>query len=110
PARHAEVEAARYLLHEFISPPITLNLDGSASAVYQVAVTNPCALPIDATLLAKGDKSWIVAPDHRHSKLEPGQGKVFEFVCARESTNGLDGYQAPEFELRFDVLTSDARL
>jgi len=110
PERHLEVEAARYLLHEFISPPITLHLDGSASAVYQVAVTNPCALPIDVTLLAKGDKSWIVAPDHRHSKLEPEQGKVFEFVCARESTNGLAGFEAPEFELRFDVLTGDARL
>jgi hypothetical protein len=110
PARHAEVEAARYLLHEFVSPPITLNLDGSASAVYQVAVTNLCALTIDVTLLAQGDKSWIVAPDHRHSKLVPEQGKVFEFVCAREATNTLDGYEAPEFELRFDVLTPDARL
>ena len=110
PARLAEVEAARHLLHEFVSPPIALNLDGSASAVYQVAVTNPCVLPIDVTLLARGDKSWVVAPDHRHSRLEPEQGKVFEFVVARESTNTLDGYEAPEFELRFDVLTSDARL
>jgi len=110
PERHLEVEAARYLLHEFISPPITLSLDGSASAVYQVAVTNPCEMPIDVTLLAKGDKSWIVAPDHRHSKLEPEQGKVFEFICARESTNGVAGFEAPEFELRFDVLTTDARL
>ena len=110
PERHAEVEAARYLLHEFVSPPITLKFDGSASTVYQVAVTNPCALPIDVTLLARGDKSWIVAPDHRHSKLRPGQGKVFDFVCAREATNTLENYEAPEFELRFDVLTSEARL
>jgi hypothetical protein len=110
PERHLEVEAARYLLHQFVSPPITLHFDGSASAVYQVAVTNPCALPIDVTLLAKGDKSWIIGPDHRHSKLEPAQGKVFDFVCAREGTNKLDGFEAPEFELRFDVLTDDARL
>jgi hypothetical protein len=110
PARHLEVEAARYLLHEFVSPPIAVNLDGSASAVYQVAVTNPCALPIDVTLLAKGDKSWILAPDHRHSKLEPEEGKVFDFVCARQATNTLDGFEAPEFELRFDVLTPEARL
>lgn len=110
PERHLEVESARYLLHEFVSPPITLNLDGSASAVYQVAVTNPCSLPIDVTLLAKGDKSWLLAPDHRHSKLEPGRGKVFEFICARESTNGLAAFEAPEFELRFDVLTDEARL
>lgn len=110
PARHAEVEAARYLLHEFVSPPIQVHLDGSASAVCQVAVTNPCALPIDATLLAKGDKSWILAPDHRHSKLEPEEGKVFEFVCARQATNGLEGFEPPEFELRFDVLTPGARL
>lgn len=110
PARHLEVEAARYLLHEFVSPPIAVNLDGSASAVYRVAVTNPCALPIDVTLLAKADKSWTLAPDHRHSKLEPEEGKVFEFLCARESTNKLDGFEAPEFELRFDVLTPEARL
>ena len=110
PERHLEVERARYLLQEFVSPPITLNLDGSASAVYQVAVTNPCALPIDVTLLAKADKSWTVGPDHRHSKLQPGKGKVFDFVCARESTNGLAGFEAPEFELRFDVLTDEARL
>ena len=110
PARHLEVEAARYLLHEFVSPPIALNLDGSASAVYQVAVTNPCLLPIEVTLLPKADKTWIVAPDHRHAKLEPEEGKVFEFFCARESTNALKGYEAPEFELRFDVLTPEARL
>jgi hypothetical protein len=110
PERHLEVELARYLLHEFISPPITLQLDGSAGAVYQVAVTNPCVLPIDVTLLARGDQSWTIAPDHRHSKLEPTEGKVFEFFCARESTNGLDGFEAPEFEMRFDVLTSEARL
>jgi hypothetical protein len=73
-------------------------------------VTNPCTLPIDVTLLAKGDKSWMIAPDHRHSKLEPEEGKVFEFLCARESANKLDGYEAPEFELRFDVLTPEARL
>ena len=110
PARHLEVEAARYLLHEFVSPPIALQLDGSASAVYRVAVTNPCLLPIDVTLLAKGDPTWTLAPDHRHSKLEPEEGKVFEFVVARESTNGLAGYEAPEFELRFEVLTPEARL
>lgn len=110
PARHLEVEAARYLLHEFVSPPIAVNFDGSASAIYQVAVTNPCALPIDVTLLAKGDKSWMLAPDHRHSKLEPEEGKVFEFVCARQATNSLEGFEAPEFELRFDVLTPEARL
>jgi len=109
-ARHAEVEAARYLLHEFVSPPISVNLDGSASAVYRVAVTNPCMQPIEVTLLAKGDKSWVLAPDHRHSKLHSEEGKVFEFLCARESTNKLDGFEAPEFELRFDVLTPEARL
>ena len=110
PARHLEVEAARYLLHEFVSPPIAVNFDGSASAVYRVAVTNPCVLPIDVTLLAKADKSWTLAPDHRHSKLDPEEGKVFEFLCARESTNKLDGFEAPEFELRFEVLTPAARL
>ena len=110
PARHAEVEAARYLLHEFVSPPIAVHFDGSASALYRVAVTNPCVLPIDVTLLAKGDKSWILGPDHRHSKLQPEEGKIFEFVCARQATNGLDGFEAPEFELRFDVLTAEARL
>jgi hypothetical protein len=110
PERHLEVEAARYLLHEFVSPPIPVNLDGSASAVYQVAVTNPCILPIDVTLLAKADKTWVLAPDHRHSKLQPEEGKVFEFICARESTNGLNSFEAPEFELRFDVLTPEARL
>lgn len=110
PVRHAEVESARYLLHEFVSPPIAVNFDGSASAAYRVAVTNPCTLPIEVTLLAKGDKTWMLAPDHRHSKLEPEEGKVFEFLCARESTNKLDALEAPEFELRIDVLTPEARL
>jgi len=110
PVRHAEVEAARYLLHEFVSPPIALNLDGSANTVCRVAVTNPCTLPIDVTLLARGDKTWVIAPDHRHSKLEPEEGRVFEFLCARESANKLDSYEAPEFEMRFDVLTPEARL
>jgi hypothetical protein len=110
PARLAEVEAARYLLHEFISPPINLHPDGSATATYRVAVTNPCSLAIEVTLLAKGDSWWLLAPDHRHAKLEPRQGRVFDFACVREATGSLDGYEAPEFELRFDVLTSDARL
>jgi hypothetical protein len=110
PSRHAEVEAARYLLHEFASPPIAVNFDGSASAIYQVAVTNPCALPIDVTVLAKGDNSWTLAPDHRHSKLEPEEGRIFEFACARQATNSLNGFEAPEFELRIDVLTPEARL
>lgn len=110
PQRHLEVEAARYLLQEFISPPIAVKLDGSASAVCRLAVTNPCALPIEVTLLPKADKTWMLAPDHRHSRLEPEEGKIFEFLCARESTNKLDGFESPEFELRFDVLTPEARL
>jgi 3',5'-cyclic AMP phosphodiesterase CpdA len=110
PERHLEVELARYLLHEFISPPITVQPDGSAGSLYKVAVTNPCALPIDVTLLARGHGSWTVAPDHGHSTLQPTEGKVFEFFCAREATNGLNGFEAPEFELRFDVLTPEARL
>ena len=110
PERLADVEAARYVLHEFISPPIPLKLDGSAITTYQVAVTNPCTLAIDVTILAKSDASWIVAPDHRHAEIKPGQRRVFDFACVREATNTLRGYQAPDFELRFDVLTSDARL
>ena len=110
PARLAAAAAARYLLHEFVSPPITLQLDGSANAVCRVALTNPCALPLEVTLLAKGDATWVLAPDHRHTRLEPEQGRVFEFACARESTNAVRGYEAPEFELRFDVLTPEARL
>lgn len=109
-ARHAEVEDARYLLHEFASPPIAVNFDGSASAACRVAVTNPCTLPIEITLLAKGDKTWMLAPDHFHSKLEPEKGKVFEFLCARDANSRLDGLEAPEFELRIDVLTPEARL
>jgi hypothetical protein len=110
PERMQEVEAARYTLHQFVSPPIAVSSDGSASAVVRVALTNPCSLPIEITLLAKGDPAWLIAPDHRHAKIEPKQGKVFEFACAREATPSLDNFAAPEFELRFDVLTPDARL
>jgi len=110
PERLAEVETTRYLMHEFISPPILVNLDGSATATYQVQIANPITLPLDVTLLGKGDKSWIVAPDHRHAKLEPGQTRIFDFACVREGSNSLDTFEAPEFELRFDVLTPDARL
>ncbi len=109
PARLAEVESARYLLHEVLSPPISLRPDGSAAATCQVAISNSCALPIDVTLLAKADPSWTTAPDHRHTKLEFGQRKVFEFALVREPSP-LEDYQSPEFELRFDVLTPDARL
>jgi 3',5'-cyclic AMP phosphodiesterase CpdA len=109
PARLAEVDAARYLLHEFLSAPISLRPDGSAAATYQVAVSNSCALPIDMTLLAKTDPFWVAAPDHRHAKLEPGQRKVFEFGLVREA-GALADYESPEFELRFDLLTPDARL
>ena len=110
PERLAEVELARYLMHEFVSPPITVKLDGSATATYQVQVENPCTLALDVTVLGKGDESWIVAPDHRHAKLDPGQSTVFDFACVREGGNTIESFQAPEFELRFDVLTRDARL
>jgi 3',5'-cyclic AMP phosphodiesterase CpdA len=110
PERMQEVEAARYTLHQFISPPIAVNQDGSASAIVRVALTNPCSLPIEITLLAKGDPAWLIAPDHRHAKIDPKQGKVFEFACAREATKSLEDFTAPEFELRFDVLAPGARL
>ena len=110
PERLAEVELARYLMHEFISPPLSVKLDGSVTATYQVRIENPCTLPLDVTVLGKGDESWIVAPDHRHTKLDPGQTRIFDFACIREGTNTLQNFAAPEFELRFDVLTRDARL
>lgn len=110
PARLAEVEAARYLLHEFTSPPLAVRTNGGVSAVCRVAVTNPCTLPLDITLLAKGDPTWVVAPDHRHTKLPPEEGRVFEFACVRDDSGTLEGFEPPEFELRFDVLTPDARL
>ncbi len=111
PARHLEVEAARYLMHEYISPPVALQADGSAKAVCQVAITNPCALPIDVTLFPKSDDAaWAITPNHAHGKLEPAEGRVFEFTVARDSAQGLNRFAAPEFELRFDVLTPEARL
>lgn len=110
PERWAEVEAARYTLHRFVSPPIAVQADGSADALARVALTNQGALAIEATLVAKADESWRIAPDHQHFKVEPGQVKMVEFACIRAaSTNGA-GFTAPEFELRFDVLTPDARL
>lgn len=110
PDRMAEVDAARYLLHDFVSPPIPIRLDGYANSLTQVRLTNTCQLPIDVTVLAKGDKSWLLAPDHRHRQLQPGAHLIFDFFCNREPGVALDGMELPEFELRFDVLANGARL
>ncbi|MBM3847105.1 MAG: hypothetical protein FJ405_12580 [Verrucomicrobia bacterium] len=110
PERIAEVDAARYALHRVVSPAIQVSLDGSASGICQVEFKNPCSLPIDLTLLAKGGDSWRFAPDHRHAKLQPGAARVFEFACMRDASGSLDGFSLPQFELRFDVLAPGGRL
>jgi hypothetical protein len=109
-ARLADVDAARYLIHRCVSPPISLNADGSVTAIQRFAVTNPCTLPIEVTLVGRANESWMIAPEHRHAKIGPGEHLAFEFACIRQATGSVEGYEAPEFEMRFDVLSPDVRL
>lgn len=110
PARHAEVEAARSLLPEFVSPPLAVAPSGAVAGLVRLAVTNPCTLPIEVTFAVQADATWSVAPDHRHARLGPEEGQVFEFACTRDASRTLEGLEGPEFQLSFDVLTPEARL
>ncbi len=110
PERWADVEAARFTLHDIVSPPLEVQADGTATGHIRVALTNTCSLALDAVIVAKGDPAWRFAPDHGHASIEPGRFQIFEFECRRSPTNGLAGFTAPELELRFDVLTPEARL
>jgi hypothetical protein len=92
------------------SGPVPISAAGAVSVVCRLAVTNPTTLPLDVTLVAQGDPTWAVAPDHRHAQVPPEEGRVFEFGLVRDDSGTLEGFAAPEFELRFDVLTREARL
>ena len=101
PARLADVEAARYLLHELRSPPIPVHLDGSATTTYRLAVTNPCALPIDVTLLGTGDETWLIAPVPARQARRAVAG-VFNFACIRDARFPRR-FRGAEVELRFTL-------
>jgi hypothetical protein len=100
----------RFLHHEAASPPIEVTLDGAAGTLFRVALENPSSLALDATVSGHGPAPWVVAPDHRHSKVPPRGRVEFEFACIREPGGSLEGYRPPEFELRFDVLTPGLRI
>ncbi len=108
--REEEGDLIRYLHHQAASPPIDVALDGSASTLFKVALKNPSSLPLEVTVSGQGMAQWVVAPDHRHSKVAPGGRVEFEFACIREASPSLEGYRPPEFEMRFDVLTPNLRI
>lgn len=108
--REEDGDLVRYLHHEAASPPIDMGLDGTASTIFKVALRNPSSLPLEVTVMGHGREQWVVAPDHRHSTLAPGDRVEFAFACIRETTRSLEGYRPPEFEMRFDVLTPGLRI
>jgi len=68
--REKDGDIIRFLHHESASPPIEVGMDGRASTIFKVALRNPSSLPLDVTVLGHGVEQWVVAPDHRHSRVE----------------------------------------
>ncbi len=110
-ARQKDVHLVRSLRPKVLSGPLRLRLDGSANSIYKISVNNPSSLPLEVTMVGNvNDPAWIIAPDHSHVKVGPGEEKIFDFACIRKATGSVEGFAAPVFELKCDVLAPEARI
>src|SRR5690606_29847512 len=100
PERHRDLQRAQNLVPRRVSGPIELQADGSAATEYEIELTNPCDRPLEVTLAAGLAAGWSIAPDHRHTRLEPGAKTQLTFAVRRTAGPG----PAPELTLAVDYL------
>lgn len=109
--RQDDLDKARAITPEILSPKIPLDPDGLGAGLVQFRLTNPSKQPVEMELVPAHETSeWFFAPEHIHTRLEAGETKTFSLTMARV-TRGFDaGLTLPVMNVNTDYLTEGARV
>ncbi|MEO0477679.1 MAG: metallophosphoesterase [Planctomycetota bacterium] len=90
--------------------PVKIKDDGSVDGQFTVTIKNPAKLVIDIEVVPTSkDSRWLVAADHLHAKLEPGESKDLTFKVQRAAGKFDTTARAIVLELGIDMLTDKHR-
>jgi hypothetical protein len=93
-----------------LGEPLKIERDGSASGEVIATLTNPISRSIDVTLTADSpDSRWLLAPDHHHARLDPGDTSDFTIHASRHGEPLDATFRTPQLTLHIDLLADSAR-
>lgn len=94
------------------SPPVTLKMDGSATATVRMTVNNPSSRPVLVTAFLDSDTAktrWSSTLDHQHFELAAGTSTPVEFTITR-SPGQADQTVIPAVRLQLEFIGETARI
>jgi hypothetical protein len=109
PERQVDLDKARQVNPEHLSPRLTLGANGLGAGLYEVRFKNPSQRALDLTLSADPSRDWIFTPDHAHQVVEAGQEKKFAFTWVRVKEGLTDAVPPPVMTLDIDYIEEALR-
>ena len=104
-----EVERASSIRAITKSPPLQLQIDGTANSQLTYSVTNPCQSPIEATVQIDAGADWVSWMDHQHIRIPSGETKEF-LIDLQRQPGSVDLLEIPRIMLRLELLSDSARV
>jgi hypothetical protein len=81
------------------------------AGLVQFRLHNPSSAPVEMALVPDvAADEWFFAPEHVHTRLEPGEAKTFTVTMARVRNGFRDGFVLPTVSVETDYLTAGARV
>ena len=109
--RQDDLDKARGILPELLSPRLPLGQDGLGAGLVQLRIANPSARPVELALVPSAEgNEWFFAPEHVHARLEAGEAKIFSLTVARTKAGLSADLGIPTMTLETDYLTEGARV
>jgi len=108
--RWAEVDRARGVSARVTSGALEVDELGKAWGRCVARLENPCAQPLEVTLVPEGDDAaWVFSPEHLHAVIPAGEARELELAYLRRAA-GFDGLRGPRLRLEKELLAGGLRI
>jgi hypothetical protein len=109
--RQDDIDKARAITPQLISPRIPLDAEGLGAGLVQFRLQNPTKQALEMNLVPdQTNGEWFFAPDHIHTRLEAGETKELSVTIARLKKGYSNGLTLPVVNVESDYLTEGARV
>ncbi len=105
PERQEDIDLARNITPEILSPPLTVGMEGQGGGVVEFTLKNPCKNPVELQLVPENEATeWFFAPGHIHCTIPAGEELRFMLTTIRTAPGFTGRLTMPSLKMNADYL------